>query len=122
MTEDPAFAAEVRNGLGPDAFVTTCLGPGQGHCSMEERGRCGLASQADFVLVDVPAGGVFFDHYRGIPAITYAERLAETHPSADVILCSADERGGRRAFLTRPDAIEFISSNETEERGESDVG
>ena len=122
MTEDPAFAAEVRDGLGPDAFVATCLGPGQGHCLMEERGSCGLASRADFVLVDVPAGGAFYDHYRGMPAITYAGRLAEIHPSTDVILCSADESGGRRAFLTRPDAIAFITSNEAEKRGEDDDG
>lgn len=52
---------------------------------MEDRGICGLAQAADSALVDVPASGSYYDHYRGIPAVNYAVELAETHPRTRVV-------------------------------------
>jgi methyl coenzyme M reductase subunit C len=111
VTEDPAFIQEVRSELGGAAAVVACLG--QGHCAMKQRGTCSLAAGADYVLVDVPAGGAFHDHHKGIAGITYAERLAETHPDSSVALCMADAPQPPNAFLKRTDVLAIVSADMT---------
>lgn len=111
VTEDPYFIEEVRARLGTRATVSACLGPGHARCAMEERGICGLAQAADLALVDVPATGCFHDHYRGIPAISYAERLAETHPRTRVVMCTSVASTERSAFLPRSEALDILPLN-----------
>jgi hypothetical protein len=111
VTEDPTFIQEVRSELGGEAAVVACLGPGQGHCAMEHRGTCSLAAGADYVLVDVPAGGTFHDHYKGIAGISYAEKLAETHLGSAVALCMDDAPDPPSAFLRRADVLALIGAD-----------
>lgn len=124
VTEDPAFANDVRDAAGPETAVLTCLGPAQIGCLMDKRGSCALAARSDVALVDSPPTGDFFDHYRGIPSILYAERLARAHPDTQVVLCNAAVRGDHpSAFLPRGSALRLIEQAIAEDqRGEIDEG
>lgn len=119
VTEDPAFLEQVRDRL--SSFeVVACMGPAQRTCLMERDGVCALAQRSDLALVDSPVTGEFFDHYHGIPAISYAEHLAETHPGTEVILCDPVRHGEvPSAFLSRESALHLIEEkSETSERRE----
>ena len=122
VTEDPAFAHAVRELVGPTGSVVTCLGPAQQRCMLDERGSCPLAAGSELALVDSPGSGDFFDHYRGIPSVTYAERLAEAHPGTEVLLCkAADLNNQPSAFLTRLGAFQRIQQAfASETRGDVD--
>lgn len=94
---------------------------------MDRDGRCSLAENSEFALVDSPVTGAFYDHYHGIPAISYAERLAETHPGTEVILCDPLQHGEvPSAFLAREVALQVIQEKEKSSshgpRGEIDEG
>jgi hypothetical protein len=119
VTEDPDFLEVVRERL--DTFdVVACMGPAQRSCLMDRDGVCGLAQRSDLVLVDSPVTGEFFDHYHGIPAISYAERLAGAHPDTEVVLCDPVRHGEvPNAFLSRDAALHLIeekSDDGTERR------
>src|SRR5688572_28149574 len=124
VTEDPAFLETVRKTL--DSFdVVACMGPGQRACLMDRDGVCALAQRSDVALVDTPVTGEFFDHYRGIPAITYAEHLAEAHPDTEVVLCDPLRHGDvPSAFLSRDAALSLIEEKGHGDttRGETDEG
>jgi len=123
VTEDPVFLEAVRGRL--NSFdVVACMGPAQRSCLMERDGVCGLARRSDLALVDSPVTGEFFDHYHGIPAISYAERLAEAHPDTEVVLCDASRHGEiPNAFLSRDTAMQLIESKSmAEPKGEVDEG
>lgn len=121
VTEDPDFIVEMRSLVDPAISVIACLGPGQGHCAMEQHGTCPLAEKADLVVVDAPCDGAFHDHYKGIPAISYAEKLAETHPQTRVVLCSPVERSGASAFSTRHEVVGLIVGRDSVMKGETDA-
>ena len=119
VTEDPAFLEEARRRL--SSFeVVACMGPAQRSCLMERDGVCALAQRSDLALVDSPVTGEFFDHYRGIPSISYAEHLAEAHPDTEVILCDPVRHGEvPSAFLSRDAALHLIEEkSERPERRE----
>ena len=122
ITEDPAFLEETRERL-RSLEVVACMGPAQRSCLMERDGVCALAQRSDVALVDSPITGQFFDHYRGIPSISYAERLAEAHPDTAVILCDP-VRHGRvpSAFLSREAALNLIEEKSVSPRGDNDEG
>jgi len=121
VTEDPSFIDDVRDAIGVTHDVVTCLGPAQVGCLMESRGTCPLVSRSAIALVDSPPTGDFFDHYRGIPSILYAERLARAHPGTEVLMCNpAAQREQPSAFLTRTKALELIKQRFTDMRGETD--
>ena len=125
VTEDPSFVEEVRSKFGGVRQIVACLGPAQRSCLMDRYGMCSLAEHSEFVLVDSPATGAFNDHYHGIPAISYAERLAETHPRTEVIMCDPLRHGeGPSAFLSRQAALQVIEeeSPSGDPRGEIDEG
>ena len=121
VTEDPDFLEAVRERLNP-LDVVACMGPAQRSCLMDRDGVCSLAQRSELALVDSPVTGEFFDHYHGIPAISYAERLAEAHPDTEVVLCDASRHGEiPSAFLSRDAALRLIESkNMAGPRGEAD--
>lgn len=124
VTEDPFFVETTRNELGADFQVTACLGPAQRACLMERDGTCALAQHSRFVLVDSPVTGVFYDHYHGIPTISYASRLADAHPGANVVMCDPVAHGEvPSAFMPRADAVALIRrAGVRHPKGESDEG
>lgn len=123
VTEDASFVEEVREAL--DSFdVVACMGPAQRSCLMGRDGVCALAKRSDVALVDAPVTGEFFDHYHGIPAISYAEHLAEAHPETEVVLCDPLRHGDvPSAFLSRDAALHLLEEKGRDEpRGEIDEG
>lgn len=92
---------------------------------MDRDGRCSLAENSEFALVDSPVTGAYVDHYHGIPSISYAERLAETHPGTEVILCDPLLHcDAPSAFLSREAALLLIQEKSSSDgrRGEIDEG
>ena len=109
VTEDADFIPEARDFLGPDVALVACMGPAQRTCLMERDGVCALCQRATVALVDAPVTGSFFDHYDGIPALRYAEELAEAHPHTEVVLCDPVQHGQiPSAFLSRTEALELV--------------
>lgn len=113
VSEDPEFVERVRDRCRPSgARVVACLGPSQSPCLMDVKESCGLAANAEVVLVDSPPTGVFGGCWGTIPAGSYAEKLAARHPSTFVILVApvglAGPTGEVTSVSSRERALDLV--------------
>lgn len=89
VSEDAELISHFQGAFKPAGIrVLGCMGPSQ-PCLLDQKGHCSLAEHSSVVVVDSPPSGVFGQRWNAVPAGTYAERLADLHPGALVVLCGA---------------------------------